>query len=141
MYRTDTKDRYKAFLNEWWEYSKEELPITTTELLKKYGVSSSFGTYVTKQQLFAYKGSGPHGMWTTKQEAPFTDVEVSSMIAEYNGFKYKKKNPPKIEDHVLNEAVKVSNGELSVYATQDLINEIKKRGYTGSIVLHKEIKF
>ena len=33
------------------------------------------------------------------------------------------------------------NGKLKDVSTQDLITELRNRGYTGNVVMHKEIKF
>jgi len=144
VFRKDTLARYSAFVNEWLEYAQTDDPditITASELLKKYGISSSFSSYVTRQGFILPKeGASSRGKWTTKRETPFTNSEIKGMIDGFNAWKYSKKHPV-VKDRVLGE-VSTSNGDknkLVDTSTQELINELRRRGYKGHIT--SEINF
>jgi len=142
VYRKDTNERYKLFLNEWLEYIQAAVPVTALELTRKYGVSTNFPTFLSKIGIFKNKGGGAHPSWTTNRDVFFSDDEVKNLIDQFNGFKYAKKNPVKIEDRVLNGTKDPKTSKiLSEFSTQELVGELKHRGYTGSIVMHKEVNF
>lgn len=146
MYRKDALNRYQLFLNEWLEYIQADLPVTTRELCTKYGVSQNFPAFLSKRGFFKREGGAKHGKWTTTQKLPFTKAAVQNLIDAFNAYKYTKKNPV-IKDRVLvptNGKAELilaprKNGSLSETATQDLINELKRRGYKGHIT--SEINF
>lgn len=145
MYRKDALNRYHLFLNEWLEYIQADLPITVKELISKYGVGQNFPHFLSKRGLFTFKGSRNSGKWTTTKQSAFTKPEVQNLIDAFNAYKYTRKTHV-IKDRVLptnGQAEKWlaprKNGSLSETATQDLINELKRRGYKGHIT--SEINF
>jgi len=141
VYRSDTTARYKAFLNEWLEYCQADLPVTLGELVKKYGISSTFSSHVSRQGLFTpFVGLGSRGKWKAKKTESFTDLEVKNLIDSYNAYKYSKRTPV-IKDRLLGE-VPTANGnklKLTDVSTQELITELRRRGYKGKIT--SEINF
>jgi len=139
MYRKDALSRYKPFINEWLEYCQADLPVSTMELTKKYGISSTFSTFVATQGFFKRTGVGKNGMWKTERISPFDDNEVSTLINGFNAWKHHKKHPT-IKERVVLENVPKTNGELDKYTTEMLIVELRKRGYSGNLVMHREIK-
>lgn len=134
MKRNDTEVRYRAFLNEWLDYVQVDLPITLKELNSKYGISGSFATYVQKQGLFKNESiSKRNPVWSSSKKEAFTEKEVISLINGFNAFKKSKKIEKEKPPQVLNGNEKVHECELAKVATEDLIKELRKRGYSGEL--------
>jgi hypothetical protein len=134
--RVETKKVYLAFLNEWLEHVEYGIPVTATKLVKKYGISSNFATYVQRAGFFTnVSNSKKTPIWETNHKTPFTEKEVESII---NGFTYYKKTQKAQKERelvpvILNNNDKSSEEILTKISTDALIKELRKRGYSGEL--------
>ena len=134
---TDTRKRYKCFLNDWREYCLEKIPVAQTALRDQYGVASYFPTFcISQEKLFwVEKEVKKVPLWNTRHEDEFTDAMVDSIRIRYNSYitNKRKKQPSTLKQETVLVPTNKSQEEIRIFPTRVLINELKRRGYSGTI--------
>ena len=134
--RKETAVKYQMFLNEIFE----KQPIRKLSLLAAtLGMTPVFGTFLLKRG-YLKQIDGKKEYTFTDRIDPFTVMETQMLISEFNRWRHVLKTTGKEEE---NPPVRdlVDNSQLAGYTTKELLTELKRRGYKGTLSVTKEIKF
>jgi hypothetical protein len=139
MYKTDVARRYQLFLNEAIDLCKQGVLKNMSTLIKKYGVTSSLATFIVEKGIIKRTGTGRHVVYSLNGggTVTFGEFEAGRLAKEFNVWKFRKRTKLQPEDR---PDVKTEVVGLSTYTTQQLITELRHRGYTGNLYIKKEIK-
>jgi hypothetical protein len=133
----DLQVRYTALIREMYDYSVTEIPVPIETLRNKYGVTWNIFTFLTKQKgLFTHRRTKDGVMWTTRYSYTPTDEDCKNLLDEYRIWNSKQKEA--VDPTLLTPTPKKESC-LTAATTQELIEEIKRRGYSGTLVIKKEI--
>jgi hypothetical protein len=131
MFRKDVLSRYKNFLNEVLEGCAQGGGFRgMPELREKYGVSSTLITYLNATGIIHREGR----TWVSERIELYEDAEVGMLISSFNKWKREKGKPPQLSKDA------DSDNNLIAYSTKELLTELKRRGYSGTLTITKEVK-
>ena len=133
----DLQVRYTALIREMYDYSVTEITVSTETLRKKYGVTWEFFNFLTDfKRLFTHRRTKDGVLWTTHFSYTPTDEDCKNLIDEYRIWNSNRKATVNTD---LVTSVNKKESCLTAATTQELIEEIKRRGYSGTLVIKKEI--
>ena len=137
-----TAEKYSQFLDELVDQEQFGGVTNVGNIVTKYGITPAFFSFLVKRGYFE-KVAGSKAYIPTsvmKDRLPLIVVDAQILINEFNRWKQIKKDTgaEEIDPPVRFDAE--SEG-ITTYTTKELINELKRRGYTGVMTVKKEIKF
>lgn len=131
MYRTDTVKRYTQFLNGLKEVQASNGYLTNlTAEAKRAGISQTLISFMKDMQILLPVAEG----WVFGNPNPTSELSMTTMIADFNGWKRAKREGRKTNGNDLD-----SKSPLADLTTNDLLKELKRRGYSGRLIITKEI--
>lgn len=138
MKRADTVQRYQRFLNDVIESIRVGILPTMQFMVKKYGISAGFPTFLAHTGVIKRKSdSSRHPGYYVDKDTPshYTEEQAAVLCKEFNVWAWnKRKNGGKEVPLVKAEST------FSDITTQQLISELRRRGYNGNLYIKKEIK-
>jgi len=130
MYRTDTLKRYTQFLNGLKEVQESAGYLTNlTAQAKSAGVSQTLISFMKDQQILTPIPEG----WKFKDLVRWSDEQVSTLISDFNRWKRMRR-----ENRTYTNGLDIKS-PLADITTNDLLKELKRRGYSGRLLITKEI--
>jgi hypothetical protein len=120
-----TVQNYLTFLKDVYEISKRQEPLNIYDLARDHSVSLQAAERT--KSIFLVFGSGKNVFVWKKQTAP--TITDARLIAKET---YDKTNGSKLKKH---SETPILFNPLEIFTDQDLIDEIKRRGYGGSLSL------
>ena len=131
MYRTDTLKRYTQFINELKEVQGEVGYLNNlTSQARQVGVSQGLFAFMKDQQILT---AVPQG-WVFKDLVRWSEEQVSTLISDFNRWKRMKR-----ENKTYTNGLDTKS-PLADITTNDLLKELKRRGYSGRLLITKEIE-
>lgn len=157
MYQQKTVEKYKDFLNQVQKaLLEQDGAIRITPYIREHRVSARLFSYALKKNYFATKNGSWSNGYIPVKVTPFTTADVQEILEEMNYETVREKQrakqalleslPPKQTPST--EEAEPSVGErfhftadITSFRTEDLIAELKRRGFTGIIERREEISF
>jgi hypothetical protein len=146
MNRLNQKQRDLAYLNEWQEYCQEKVPVSQAELMKKYGVGGNYPYFVVHvKKLFVCERKGHNSLWSCAKKEPFTIADVEKIRIELNNWLHERREAKEVYKNAPHQTPSTEKEEgpcnMAKCTTAQLIAELKRRGYHGTLSLTKEFEF
>jgi hypothetical protein len=137
--RKDQKERWGDFLNEAFDQIKLGNRNNMSALSKEHGVSNTLIAFLRQKGVFVPTSKSPrYPQWTTSRTSHFDTEEVDMLITEFSAWRKNGKKMTNVQTSHVN--LPPSNG-LSKYTTKQLTDELRHRGYSGKMVIKKELTF
>ena len=134
-----TVSRYTNFLNEILTTINRTGSVTNiTALTRERGLDTHLFAQLTHSGTFYSPGKiGHFPQFVTDRTNPFTDAEVTTILADMKKRKLESRSVSITDEpHGVD-----SENPLAKFTTKELIAELHRRGYTGTISIRREIKF
>jgi hypothetical protein len=147
MNRLDQKQRDLAYLNEWQDYCTQEVPLSQRELNRKYGMGAQYSYFVTqvKKWFTPTKKVGKEYVWKCAKKEPFTTSDADMARIELNKWLQHQREGKAVYKNVPHQTPSTEKEEgpcnMTKCTTAQLIAELKRRGYHGTMTLTKEVEF
>jgi hypothetical protein len=139
------KERYEGFLNEAYTLAKIGELTGMKYLTEKYGISSSFMTFLRDTKVFLTDSeSRRYPRWSIERPQPFSSEEVGMLINDFRNWKERRKAITKLKEDAIAPPEVILNASgngngITKYSTSILIAELHRRGYSGTLYIKKEI--
>jgi hypothetical protein len=129
--KKDALKRYTAALNEMLKDNKEEPISGIGNYAQVYGMSDEFFTFLVHQGTLLKTGDKANARFsftpTKLEEGGFTENQVTNLMLAWNRFK-KSKGKDEGAVHDLS-----NNSKFAGIETKELLAELKRRGYSGTL--------
>lgn len=130
MYRTDTVKRYTQFINELKEVQARNGHLSNlTAEAKRAGVSQTLFSFMKDTGILQPTDGG----WMFNNPSASTETEIATMISDFNRWKRMKR-----ENKTYTNGLDIKSPLVDI-TTNDLLKELKRRGYSGRLIITKEI--
>ncbi len=135
--KANALDRYTKCLNEMITITKEQGSFKKVgSFAEKYGMSPEFFSFLVKEGILHREGAGVHAQFSIGDGTPMTLGHVQPLMSKWNRVKNDKK-----QGRTTEAPVRFNPGsKMSELTTGDLLRELKRRGYTGTLTIKKTIK-
>jgi hypothetical protein len=137
MFKSGASKRYQGFLNDCVEAIQVGIFPSMAAMVRKYGISSTFSAFLIDKGIFHRTGDSKNYKYSVGKDVKpnFTEESADELRKEFNVWKYNQKH--------LNGEFKPTTkveSKFQHFTTKQLVTELKRRGYTGSLYIKKEIK-
>ena len=138
--RKNPETRILPFINEALSLAWEGKLTGFYRLIKKHKVSGALSSFLLAKEIFANKGSKTQPNYTTRVSKLCTNEEAIKLLEEFRFFRKNKgvKCPAEVNEN--SKEVIIGKKTLAFIPATMLIQELKRRGYKGTLSFTKEIK-
>lgn len=128
--KNESQSRFDGFFTEVTAYAKEGLEFNFTDFRKAFGVSSSLITYLKQRGLVESSGKGNY---MYKRTETYTKTDLMLLRQDFSNWMREMR-----QGEVA--IAPTEHSPLSPFKTQELLAELKRRGYVGTLTITKEIR-
>lgn len=143
MTQEERVKKYTDFANSLLYAAKEGNLTDVVNTCKRERIDTHFFAWLTKKGWIYLHARGKKGRWyKSDRDRPFTSEEVEEILLELaTRTKVNAMNSTPRTKPSLSEMGSPLIRLLSEYTPRELIDELKRRGYSGKLIFTKEIKF
>lgn len=137
--RIETLKKYTEYLNSILDtMTKKGSMSNVIDYTRRSGVDTHLFAHLVKRGTFLEnKRNGMQRSYSTNRTNLFTEEELSTILSEMDrGNKHLPARTSSQEENKQEEKC-----SLKLFTSRELIEELKHRGYSGTLIVKKEIKF
>jgi hypothetical protein len=140
MTRPEIIQKYRGSINEALELAIANEYLSLSNIREKYGVSARWIWFITAVKKILIR-SNKRGYYSTNRKEYYTDIEIQMLMNELNALNTKIKEKKRLESILIPKEEDRKLFKLDQVPTEKLIEELKHRGFTGTITRKEDIIF